>query len=76
MHVSATPTTRSSAARSAAIEDLFQALDRLMTTYQALPQIERTERWSADADRITGEIARHLHGARRRVSANAAPPRG
>jgi hypothetical protein len=33
-----------------------------------LPEGERSVRWSADVDRITGEIARHLHGARHRIS--------
>jgi hypothetical protein len=39
-----------------------------MIHYAALPSGERSVRWSADADRITGDIARHLRGARHRVS--------
>jgi hypothetical protein len=55
--------------RSAAVADLFGALEDLMIHYGTLPEDERAARWSADADRITGEIARHLHSARRRISA-------
>ena len=56
------------AARSAAIADLLDALEGLMIHYGGLPEDEREARRSADADRITGEIARHLHTARRRLS--------
>jgi hypothetical protein len=63
-----TQATSRTAARSAAIADLFDALEGLMIHYAALPAGERSVRWSADADRITGEIARHLHGARHRIS--------
>ncbi|GAA1289573.1 hypothetical protein GCM10009609_66130 [Pseudonocardia aurantiaca] len=57
------------AARSAAIADLLDALEGLTIHYGALPAAECAARRSADADRITGEIARHLHTARRRISA-------
>jgi hypothetical protein len=56
------------AARTAAISDLFAALEDLMIHYGTLPEAERRSNWSADADRITGEIARHLHAARHRIS--------
>jgi hypothetical protein len=56
------------ASRSAAISDLFAALDALMIHYGTLPEAERQSYWSADADRITGEIARQLHAARHRIS--------
>jgi hypothetical protein len=56
-------------ARAAAIGDLFAALEDLMIRYGTLPEDERPARWSADAERITGEIARHLHGARHRIAA-------
>ena len=55
-------------ARAVAIAELFTALEGLLITYHALPDAERTEAWSADADRITGEVARHLSGARGRLS--------
>jgi hypothetical protein len=57
-----------SAARAAAIADLFDALEGIMIHYGALPEHERAARWAADADRITGEVARHLHAARLRIS--------
>jgi hypothetical protein len=60
-------TTRT-AARSAAIANLFDALEGLMIHYGGLPEGERSVRWSADADRISGEIARHRHGAWHRIS--------
>jgi hypothetical protein len=41
------------AARSAAIADRFDALEGLITQFAALPEGERSVRWSADADRIT-----------------------
>jgi hypothetical protein len=54
--------------RSVAIQDLFAALEDLMIRYGTLPEAERRARWSTDAERITGEIARHLHGARHRIA--------
>ncbi|MCU1665043.1 MAG: hypothetical protein JWR58_5108 [Pseudonocardia sp.] len=39
-----------------------------MIHYGTLPEAERQSYWSADADRITGEIARQLHAARHRIS--------
>jgi hypothetical protein len=47
---------------------MFDALEGLIIHYGALPEDERAARWSADAERITGEIARHLHAARHRIS--------
>lgn len=62
-------------ARSAAVADLFDALEGLLISYQALPDDEdRAQRWSGDADRITGEIARHLGTARTRLASTFAPP--
>jgi len=45
-----------------------------MISYQALPEAERARRWATDADRITGEVARHLTVARARVSATFSAP--
>jgi hypothetical protein len=56
--------------RSRAIGDLFAALEGLMISYNALPAAERAERWTTDADRITGEIARQLASTRRRLTAD------
>ncbi len=55
-------------ARSAAVAELFGALEGLLIAYQALPDADRAERWSGDADRITGEVARHLCTARTRLA--------
>lgn len=55
--------------RYAAIAAIFTALDELMGDYRSSPEAERVQRWSADADRITGEVARHLAVARARISA-------
>ncbi len=66
-------------ARSAAIAELFNALEALMVAYHALPEGHRREQWSADADRITGDVARHLSTARARISSTFSPrtaPRG
>jgi hypothetical protein len=57
------PTTPSQA-RAVAIAELFAALDNVLRTYRAVPEDEREERWAADADLITGEIARRLAIAR------------
>lgn len=53
-------------ARAAAIAELFESLDALMVAYQALPVEDRSRHWSADADRITADVARHLSAARAR----------
>jgi hypothetical protein len=55
--------------RYVAVADLFTALDELMSNYRSSPEGERVKRWSADAERITGEVARHLAVARARIAA-------
>ena len=60
-------------ARTAAVEELFVALDAVMHCYRSLPGDERDERMSADAVLMTGEIARQLAVARARVSADRPP---
>jgi hypothetical protein len=62
-------TPQQSPSRYAAIAALFTALDELMSDYRSTPEAERVKRWSEDADRITGEVARHLAIARARISA-------
>ena len=57
-------------ARSAAVGDLFSAIEALMITYQALPEAERNQQWAVDAERITGEFGRHLSVARVRLSSS------
>ena len=58
-----------SPARYAAVTALFTALQELMDDYRSPPDSEHLTRWSEDAERITGEIARHLAIARARISA-------
>jgi hypothetical protein len=71
--------TMSSQARPAAttrtqvVADLFDALEGLLIAYHALPEQDRAQRWSGDADRITGLVARHLAAARTRLSSTFAP---
>jgi len=50
--------------RAAAINELFTALDDLLHSYRSVPDDEREDRLGADADLITGEIARRLAIAR------------
>jgi hypothetical protein len=58
-----------SPSRYAAVIDLFAALEELMDDYRSLPDSEHLTRWCEDAERITGEVARHLAVARARISA-------
>ena len=54
--------------RAAAITELFAAIDALVRFYQSMPDEEREVRLAADADLITGEIARRLAIARAEMS--------
>ena len=54
--------------RAAAINELFAALDNLLRSYRSVPDEEREDRLAADADLITGEIARRLAIARAAMS--------
>jgi hypothetical protein len=58
-----------SPSRYAAVAALFAALEKLIDDYRSLPESEHVRRWSEDADRITGEVARDLAIARARISA-------
>jgi hypothetical protein len=60
--------------RYTAIAAMFTALGSLIDNYHAIPDHERPERWSRDAERITGEVARQLGIARMRLA--AIPPHG
>jgi hypothetical protein len=40
-----------------------------MSSYRSAPESGRVKRWSDDAERITGEVARHLAVARARIAA-------
>ena len=54
--------------RAAAINELFAAVDNLLQSYRSVPEEEREDRLAADADLITGEIARRLAIARAAMS--------
>ena len=54
--------------RAAAITELFAALDNMLCSYRSVPDDERDDRLAADADLITGEIARRLAVARAAMS--------
>jgi hypothetical protein len=60
-------------ARHDAVAELFDALEALMFVYQSPSEAERVQCWSADAERITGEIARHLGAARTRIAQRPHP---
>ena len=63
-----TPHPTPSQARAAAITELFDALETLLGSYRSVCDDEREERLAADADLITGEIARRLAVARAGMS--------
>lgn len=54
--------------RHAVIADLFDALEAMVVVYRSVPADEQVQRWSDDAERITGDVARHLSMARDRLS--------
>jgi hypothetical protein len=68
--------TTPSPARAVAIAELFAALDNVLRSYRAIPEDEREARWAADADLITGEIARRLAVARACMSRSSPPVGG
>lgn len=53
--------------------ELFDALEAIVMIYRSIPEQDQTRRWSADAERITGDVARHLSTARERLSATICP---
>jgi hypothetical protein len=61
------------ATRHAAIADLFDALEAMVVVYRSVPAADQVQRWSDDAERITGDVARHLSAARERLSATISP---
>ncbi|MCW0214510.1 MAG: hypothetical protein OJJ54_14215 [Pseudonocardia sp.] len=60
--------TPTATARSAAIADLLDALEGVVGSYRDLPERERARRCSAEAERITGELALLLSTTRSRLS--------
>lgn len=53
--------------------ELFDALEAMLIIYRSIPEQDQARRWSADAERITGDLARYLSTARERVSATISP---
>jgi hypothetical protein len=70
-----TPHLTPSLAKAAAITELFAALETLLASYKSVPDDEREDRLAADADLITGELARRLAVARARASHPSPPSR-
>jgi len=56
-------------ARHAAVADLFDALEAMVVVYRSVPAADQARRWSDDAERVTGDVARHLSATRDRLSA-------
>ena len=65
--------TTVSSARAAAISDLLASLEVVLISCQVVPDADREASWNADAERITGEVARHLATARGRLSRSYHP---
>lgn len=61
------PTGRPRTTRAAAAADLLDALQYLVLEYSAMTADERAAHLHDDADRITGQVARHLDIARQRL---------
>lgn len=64
------------AARHAAVAQLLDAVEAMLILYRSVPESDRVEEWSARAERITGELACHLHAARSRLPADVRAPVG
>lgn len=63
------PLPPASTTRHATVSDLFDALEAMVVVYRSVPLDSQPRRWSDDAERITGDVARHLRAARDRLSA-------
>lgn len=61
------------AARSSAVEDLLNAVDQIKKRYRGDGPEADLHR-GADAERITGELTRHLTIARVRLASTTLPP--
>lgn len=59
--------------RADAAAALLSELEDLVVTYAGIPEVERRERLAQDADRITGEVARVLQAARRKITPAVLP---
>jgi hypothetical protein len=64
-------------ARAEAAATLLRRLEDLVVSYAAVPADDRRDRLEADADRITGEVARYLQAARAQITpVRGVPTRG
>jgi hypothetical protein len=61
------PLVSANITRHAVIDDLFDALEAMIVVYRSVRPEEQVRRWSDDAERITGDVARHLSSARDRL---------
>lgn len=68
------PLSRCAAVRHEAVADLLAAMSELVTVYGSMADGDRVRCWGADAERITGEVARALSAARRRLSSTIPAP--
>jgi hypothetical protein len=59
--------------RTDAAATLLSQLEDLVVTYAGIPEAERPAKLAEDADRITGEVARILQAARRKITPAALP---
>ncbi|HEY2206151.1 MAG TPA: hypothetical protein VGH99_16880 [Pseudonocardia sp.] len=73
--MSITHATDSRDTRVDVVDELLTRLQGLIAHHHALPSSERAARSARDAERITGEVARHLSTARARLAV-ARGPRG
>ena len=62
-----------SSPRAAAVADLLSALEVVLLSCRIVPEADRESSWDVDAERITGELARHLATARARLSPSFDP---
>jgi acetylglutamate kinase len=68
------PLSRCSAVRHEAVAELLDAMSELLTVYGSIADGDRVRCWGADAERITGEVARALSAARTRLSSTIPAP--
>jgi hypothetical protein len=55
--------------RHAAIADLLDGLEEIVVFYRSIPAGDQVQRWSDDAELVTGDLARQLSKARKKLFA-------
>lgn len=60
--------------RAAVIRDLLENLEELLVASLVIPAVEQPQRWSTDAEKITGQLSRMLSSARARLPLPAPTP--